>query len=161
MSSGFQIDDDGNLQNQKIISRTEPLASLTLQLILLFDKHIISNVFFVLVFCLGFYKVFKFNLKQYNLEIDILILIFLYITNQFRLYIAVKSNKIERASWFTIIIFIFLTLGCIAAFIYFLILQNFALLIEWIVVILCLLLALLELVIMIAMFIDFKSLENS
>ena len=48
----------------KIISKTEPIASLSLQMIFAFDKNFLSWIFFFTVLLLGFYKQYNYGLPH-------------------------------------------------------------------------------------------------
>ena len=120
-----------------------------------------SWAFFGITLCLGFYKVYRFNLPHWRLEFEILLLFLVHFWNQVRLFIGLKSNKLEKAHACSIISYYGLSLLVILGFIFFLLMQTYTLLIEFIVVGIALLMTLLELIFITFAFVEFKSMENS
>ena len=150
-----------NLQEFKIVSKTEPLASLPLQLVLHTDKAYISWIFFIVTLVSLFYKVFKYNLHQSTAELCVVLLIAVQALNQMRLYIALKSNKVEKSVFCQVLAYFLASLFTYAGYVFFVLVQPVTLLIEVVVVGLALVLGIYELLSVIAVFVEFKSLENS
>ena len=131
------MDKDGE---HRIISKTEPvstiyfflkhfltlltyfvkMASLPLQMVLIFDKMILSWAFFLVTLLFAFYKVFYYNLPQKTIEVEVCLLIVLQIFNQIRLYIGIKTNKVESITFIPTVFFIISTLVCIMGYAFFL-----------------------------------------
>ena len=107
------------------------IASLPLQIFLVYDKKLISWIFFFVTFFVGFYKVYMFNLPHQKLEVEFLILVAYQFINQIRLYIGIKTNKTERGSFTAILGFVVLSIFTILCLVFFLLLQTYTLLIEF------------------------------
>ena len=145
----------------RILSKTEPIASLTLQVMLTVHKQYLSWIFFFVTLAFGFYKVYKFNLPHVTLEIEMFALIILTTLNQIRLYIGIKSNKTERSEFWPVFFFILLSGVCLIILIFFMMLQEYVLLLEFILAAVGALMGLIEFFIALFAFVDFKSLEKS
>ena len=96
------------------------MASLPLQMVLIFDKMILSWAFFLVTLLFAFYKVFYYNLPQKTIEVEVCLLIVLQIFNQIRLYIGIKTNKVESITFIPTVFFIISTLVCIMGYAFFL-----------------------------------------
>ena len=84
-----------------------------------------------------------------------------HVLNKIRLYIAIKGNKTEKGSMIIIGSFLALSVVSLLGFVYFLRLQTFALLIEYVVVGVALLFGFIETLMMLAQFVDYRSLEKA
>ncbi len=92
---------------------------------------------------------------------NLCILIAFQVANQVRLFVSIKSNKTERAHGYAIFAVVLLSLISLAALAYFMQLQTYTLLLEYLLAILSLAFAAVEFLITLAMFIEFKSLEKA
>ena len=97
------------------------MASLPLQMVLVFDKVVLSWAFFLCTLLFAFYKVFYYNLPQKTIEIEVFLLVMLHACNQIRLYIGIKTNKVESATMFPTIVFGILSIIVIMGYLFFLI----------------------------------------
>ena len=126
---------------------------------LIIDHKYISWTFFIVTVLTGFYKVYKFKIPTYLLELEILLLIILHILNQTRLYIAIKSNKTETTTFWSATFFVCFSILTICGFVFFLLLQTYVLLLEFLVVGIALLFSVIEFGFTIFAILDFKSYE--
>ena len=97
------------------------MASLPLQMVLVFDKVFLSWTFFLCTLLFAFYKVFYYNLPQKTIEIEVFLLVMLHAFNQIRLYIGIKTNKVESITLLPTIVFGILSLLVIMGYIFFLV----------------------------------------
>ena len=130
-------------------------------MLLVLDQDYISWLFFFSTIICGFYKAGKFRLPHQTLERELVVLIVFQVLNQIRLYIAIKGNKTEKGSPPIIGSFMLLSVLSLFGFVYFLRLQTFALLIEYVVVGIALIFGFIETLMMLAQFIDYRSLEKA
>ena len=70
-----QFDIAGNPSLQRVITRTAPLASLPLQILLVLDRDYISWLFFFSTLVFGVFKVWKFQLPHYIFERELIVLV--------------------------------------------------------------------------------------
>ena len=154
----FEVD---NRASHKIISKTEPIASLSLQMILTFDKSLLSWLLFFTILLLGFYKQYNFGLPHKTLEVEVLILICLHFVNQVRLYVAMKSNKTEKSNSGSVILFLLTSVVVFAGLLFFMVAQQFTILFESFIIGVALILSLIEFAMMTLGFLNFSSLESS
>ena len=106
----------------RIVSKTEPIASLSLQMFLELDKQYLSWAMFISTLLLGFYKVNQFGLPHFTLEFELVSLIILHFLNQVRLYIAIKSNKTEKSNGLSVVAFLVTSLATLFGLFFFLLL---------------------------------------
>ena len=78
-----------------------------------------------------------------------------------RLYISIKGNKIEKGGFHVIGLFFVLSIFVMVMFVYFLVWQTYALLIEYVIAGVAFLFALVETLMMLGQFIDYRSLEKA
>ena len=92
----IQYDIAGNSIEHRIITRTEPLASLTIQIILVFDKNIWSPIFFIST--LHFIKHTNTNYpkKQLNMKQDYLLYCIFLI--KFDSLLELKAIKLKKVN---------------------------------------------------------------
>ena len=114
--------DNDSVPKHRILSKTEPLSSLNLQIMLLLDKHYLSEAFFYIILILAFLKAAEFNMRHSSLECNLVGLLFLYFLNKLRLGIAIKYNKTEKTNALAVTGFVVLSLACLYGFAHFLIL---------------------------------------
>ena len=150
-----------NQSSHRIISKTEPMASLALQVLVEFDKQIFSWIFFFSTLVLGFYKVYMYGLPHFNLEVEVVILCILQTLNQIRLFIAIKQNKTEKATGLAITSFVICSLVVLIGLGFFLVMQTHTLLLELLITGLALFLGIIEFIMMLFAFISFSNMENS
>ena len=89
-------------------------------MVLVFDKTILSWTFYLVTLLLAFYKVFYYNLPQAKIEFEVFLLTVLHIFNQIRLYIGVKTNKVESISAVATTYFVVSSLAVLGGYAYFL-----------------------------------------
>ena len=88
-------------------------------------------------------------------------MILLHSMNQIRLYIAIKTNKVESMTPWSFVFFIILSIGCLGGYFYFMYGQTYTLLLEFIIVGLAILGSIFEIVFVLLGNVEFRSLENS
>ena len=137
------------------------MASLPLQMVLVFDKSVLSWAFFLCTLLFAFYKVFYYNLPQKTIEIEVFLLILLHTCNQIRLYIGCKTNKVESITLLPTIAFGLLSVLVIMGYVFFLVFQTYTLLLEVILVGLAILGSVFELIMTVLGIVEFNSLETS
>ena len=137
------------------------MASLFLQSLLIFNQQYLSWFFFIVTVVLGFFKTFKYKLPQTTLELELLQAVAVLILNQLRLFIAIKSNKTEKAHGCSVFFFIVFTVLCLLGFFFSILLQTYTVLLEFLVACVCVAFAVVEFFLTISQFIEFKSLEKA
>ena len=88
-------------------------------------------------------------------------LLIIHILNQIRLFIALKSNKTEKSNGWAVFAFLITSIVVMVGMAFFLIMQNYTILIEFLIAGLALLLNIIEFIMMIFGFISFSNMENS
>ena len=137
---------------------TSPMASIFLQLVIELQWKL-QIAFLIYMTVAFFYKAYKFNYNDLYFWLEMIGLWLLTTLEFFRLFLGSKGNKQERSG--LMVGFIFLTILTTCGLGYFLYLQSFVIVLEFVFGVLILVLEIVEFLWSIYLAIEFKQRENS